>query len=872
MDPLPDAVQKLLDARKDKKWVSFSWITLRALVSSSNHAVNLAARGLVGNLRNEWEKQLEHDDADPERIIRLPDVHRFIIIGDPGEQDASQYVLVPDLLDEAKKGVGFTLICSDVIYPSGDVNDYVDGLYVPYEELPRPIYALPGNHDWYDGLAGFMYHFRDEQRLPTEAYRAGADSIRERFYRWLWRRPSGPSTRKLDRAPNRTTRDATDPQQPGSYFGIETKHVLLVCIDTGIDGDIDNAQAEWLLEISSSNTKPKVLVTGKPLVVNMECKRHGIVDLDGNKIAVGGYHNVDEIIGQPEHGYVAAIGGDIHNYQHYAFGPPGGKPVFHYVVSGGGGAYMSATHPLPLDSEQIPANNLVKSPELYPTREDSLRYFADRLLPRVWRLVRAILALIIGLGAATAWALTSDDHDQTVDFAAYAALASAAAAAIQIVLPYKAKDHAFYRGFVVLAVVIVGATVGLGGWWLESDRYDTHIVAWAGLTAGGATLAWAMRRMGWWREDSIGFRLHRAWPLVTFAVTIAVVSGVIAVTEDWWLRSAAIVTAAAAIGGWIARAKGKWSQGAAQGVAYSVQLIDALVILDRLVVPPDARDAFHACVAATLGAVLVASALTALVAWLLAHRTLGPEFKDRVLTLVPILGLPSALLTTGATLWIAVGTSADSTRATVLCLATVLSLPAFAFGLDLLRRWFGRVGPYLPVLLLAAVIAVQHYHWVGLDVVPAWLGPGAAAAAIIAAMTVVAVVIVHLVFLGAHTMVWPWHWHSHRETTQLTPDQATAIIKWRNPPDPPAPNPLPDRATRWVANLVFPAATHPHGPIQQFVAEIFDSDHPPFFKNFLILESGDGHLKLTPRLVTGGTDAATERPQPFSIDLPAPPA
>ena len=71
---------------------------------------------------------------------------------------------------------GFVMIASDVIYPAGDVDDYYDGVYRPYRSadpnfrVDVPLLGLPGNHDWYDGLAGFMYHFTGQDRLPAAAY------------------------------------------------------------------------------------------------------------------------------------------------------------------------------------------------------------------------------------------------------------------------------------------------------------------------------------------------------------------------------------------------------------------------------------------------------------------------------------------------------------------------------------------------------------------------------------------------------------------------------------------------------------------------------------------------------------------------------
>ena len=40
-----------------------------------------------------------------------------------------------------------------------------------------------------------------------------------------------------------------------------------MAIDTGIDGNLDAEQGEWLKRVSADR-KPKILVTGKPLLVN----------------------------------------------------------------------------------------------------------------------------------------------------------------------------------------------------------------------------------------------------------------------------------------------------------------------------------------------------------------------------------------------------------------------------------------------------------------------------------------------------------------------------------------------------------------------------------------------------------------------------
>lgn len=70
--------------------------------------------------------------------------------------------------------------------------------------------------------------------------------------------------------------------------------------------------------------------TGKPLRVNGQ--------LDLGRIEGGG--TVDEIVQAAEHNYIAAIGGDVHNYQRYPVTLEDGRRI-QYIVSGGGGAFMN---------------------------------------------------------------------------------------------------------------------------------------------------------------------------------------------------------------------------------------------------------------------------------------------------------------------------------------------------------------------------------------------------------------------------------------------------------------------------------------------------------------------------------------------------
>src|SRR5262245_33797927 len=96
----------------------------------------------------------------------------FLVIGDPGEGDASQYSLVSRYLELGRRDdVKFLVVSSDVIYPAGSMPDYRVNLYLPFQGFAKPIYAIPGNHDWYDALEGFNANF-----LEPKAARAAIEA------------------------------------------------------------------------------------------------------------------------------------------------------------------------------------------------------------------------------------------------------------------------------------------------------------------------------------------------------------------------------------------------------------------------------------------------------------------------------------------------------------------------------------------------------------------------------------------------------------------------------------------------------------------------------------------------------------------------
>ena len=343
-----------------------SWVRPSTLWAARNDVLAKHVYDPVDRARTEWvrmarERAAEHG-LDEDFVVGRGDGGdiSFLLLGDTGEGDSSQYAVVPALLSQAP-GTDFTIICSDVIYPSGESGGYRTKFFRPYRDLDGPIFAVPGNHDWYDGLHGFMSHLCgiDAPMAPLSV----GPGLRGRIARRLWRRtalPDDADLMSMRRERSRSTQQSVSPQ-PGPYWALDAGPLRIVGIDTGIIGRIDPEQEAWLRRVSFGSDKPKILVTGKPLIVN------------GKHIADANSKAIEAVVRDPAARYVMAIGGDTHNYQRYPVRLPGAQ-VIQYVVSGGGGAYTHATHQIPkVDLEGVSEDDF----KCYPLRSDSLARFSQ---------------------------------------------------------------------------------------------------------------------------------------------------------------------------------------------------------------------------------------------------------------------------------------------------------------------------------------------------------------------------------------------------------------------------------------------------------------------------------------------------------------
>ena len=161
----------------------------------------------------------------------------FLVIGDPGEGDASQFSLTSRYLKLGQSdGVKFLVVSSDVIYPAGSIDDYEAKFYLPFQGFAKPIYAIPGNHDWFDALEGFNANF-----LEPKAARAAIEARVEADLGLTGTNASRVEELLTTAARLRALYGVDTGTQRAPFFELQTNDFALLAIDTGILRTVDAA-------------------------------------------------------------------------------------------------------------------------------------------------------------------------------------------------------------------------------------------------------------------------------------------------------------------------------------------------------------------------------------------------------------------------------------------------------------------------------------------------------------------------------------------------------------------------------------------------------------------------------------------------------
>jgi hypothetical protein len=205
----------------------------------------------------------------------------------------------------------------DQVYPTAAARAYEDRWKGPYRAaLPklRPdsptLYALPGNHDWYDGLTAFLRLFA--QQDPVGGWRTA---------------------------------------QHRSYFALELPHGWwLLAIDIQLDSYVDEPQLDYFRAVAE-RLRPDdriILVAARP----SWAMTHEHPDA---------YDNLDYFIRtvlEPTGARVPLmLAGDHHHYARYSGPGPDGRGRT-LITAGIGGAYLSSTAHLP-DELSVPAPDTI---------------------------------------------------------------------------------------------------------------------------------------------------------------------------------------------------------------------------------------------------------------------------------------------------------------------------------------------------------------------------------------------------------------------------------------------------------------------------------------------------------------------------------
>jgi uncharacterized membrane protein HdeD (DUF308 family) len=251
----------------------------------------------------------------------------FVVIGDTGEGDASQQVLKDQILAVANKpDISFTIISSDIVYPSGAMRDYERKFFLPFKGLTKPIYAIPGNHDWYDALDGFVATFF------TPAAAAKALEARTRSDLKITSTTPDVINKIIHQASYlRNQYKLPVGYQNAPFFQISNDHFVLLAIDTGVRRRVDGMQMAWLKSVlEASKGKFVMALLGHPFYAIGEYQ--GDMNPD--------FKALHDLLRAYKVNLVMA--GDTHDLEYYREIPANsdGHTMYHFV-NGGGGAYLS---------------------------------------------------------------------------------------------------------------------------------------------------------------------------------------------------------------------------------------------------------------------------------------------------------------------------------------------------------------------------------------------------------------------------------------------------------------------------------------------------------------------------------------------------
>jgi hypothetical protein len=259
----------------------------------------------------------------------------------------------------------------DEVYPTASRFVYEQRLVEPFRAafVKGPhfpiVFALPGNHDWYDNLVSFSRIFASREPFagPPVAY---------------GKPPIGCKT-----------------PQRRSYFALKLPgRWWLLGTDVQLGSDLDGPQFDFFTAVCKHiSAKDRVILcTPEPHWVYAEA-----IKTDAAKASKSALDSLEKLL-QQKTNVAVFIAGDVHNYCRYE--SRGGAPEdkVHKITSGGGGAFLHPTHG-PLNVATLESPPKFDQAKTFPSWRQSWWIGCRNLLFPLWNpwfgLVTAIAYVVV---------------------------------------------------------------------------------------------------------------------------------------------------------------------------------------------------------------------------------------------------------------------------------------------------------------------------------------------------------------------------------------------------------------------------------------------------------------------------------------------
>jgi hypothetical protein len=278
--------------------------------------VKVLLSAILGAYADKREMQAAlHPPDEEERLIFDYSARQDIwldFIADMGDGFDSTYTMAwllaqkklrPEGADKEIERGKILILGGDQVYPTAKREEYHDRFTGPYQSaLPRidaqdppDMFAIPGNHDWYDGLTSFLRLFCQQRKIGE------------------WRT-----------------------HQNKSYFAIRLPHNWWIWgVDIQFEADIDMPQIEYFERVAREHIKEGhkvILVNAQPSWAEENPEAYRNLDFFVRQTILS-YNGIAPVM----------LTGDLHHYCRYEAEETGRQ----YITAGGGGAYLFATHRMP---------------------------------------------------------------------------------------------------------------------------------------------------------------------------------------------------------------------------------------------------------------------------------------------------------------------------------------------------------------------------------------------------------------------------------------------------------------------------------------------------------------------------------------------